>query len=302
MVLMTRSLFIRNALAAVAVATIAGAQRPVCATINAQPDFGYDGIECINCEINGHNQPWIVFHAEPLIRNIRAGGPAEGRLREGDTLSEIDGIAITKRAAAEWYARVPAGDTVEFTVKRAGGAIKVPIVAGKKCVINQSFSGGGLPHFLWNFRMANGTWTMSTGKRVQFGPTANWFKFSKLDSMVRWTTAFPAARKAGWLGIGIVRRYVIIDSIKVPEEFERPFPEVPEVAVVAPTGPAAIAGIEPGDTLIAVDGMSLLTVAGSERFRRPPIGASLLLTLRRAGTQRDVRVVASPLPSGPPAP
>jgi S1-C subfamily serine protease len=300
---MTLSFSFRLALAGLVIATAADAQRAVqCAAVNAQPDFGYDGIECVNCEINGMNQPWIVFHAEPRIRNVRAGGPADGRLREGDTLAEIDGIAITRRAAAEWYARVPAGDTVVLTVKRDGGPVKVPIVTGRKCVINQSFSAGDMPRFQWNLKSANGTWTMSTGKKLRFAPNAgNWFKFSKLDSTIRWTTAFPAARKAGWLGIGIVRRYVIIDSIKVPEEFERPFPQVPEVAVVAPAGPAAIAGIEPGDTLLAVDGMSLLSPAGAERFRHPPVGASLLLTLRRGGSQRDIRVVASALPAGPPA-
>lgn len=301
---MPNSLSIRVALLSVAVAAIAGAQRPAaCAAINSQPDFGYDGIECINCEINGRNQPWIVFHTEPLIRSVRANGPADGRLREGDTLSEIDGIAITKRAAAEWYSRVPAGDTVVFTVKREGGAIKVPIVTGKKCVINQSFFGGGFPLIQWNLRDGNLRWTFSTGKHMQLAPNiGNWLKLTKLDSSMRWMTAFPAGRKTGWLGIGIVRRYVIIDSIKVPEEFERPFPEVPEVAAIAPSGPAAIAGIEPGDSLIAIDGMSLLSAAGAERFRRPPIGASLLLTLRRGGTQRDIRIVASALPAGPPAP
>ena len=66
------------------------------------------------------------------------------------------------------------------------------------------------------------------------------------------------------------------------------YTEYPRIAGVAPSGPADRAGIRRGDVLMDVDGISLLTDEGAQRFSLLRAGDTVRLTLSRATKTFDV--------------
>ena len=62
----------------------------------AKGSLGYSGLEC-NCDFTylkedmGEGQFSYHFRAEPVILGAKAGGPADGKLRDGDVVTAIDG-------------------------------------------------------------------------------------------------------------------------------------------------------------------------------------------------------------------
>jgi len=268
-------------------ASAAGAQLSTLCPKNQQPDYGYDGIECYNCEVSGRGQPWIVFHREPRIRNIRHAGPADGKLREGDTLVSIDGLAITTRAAAERYASAKAGDTVQFVVRRSDGTATVSIVAGAKCAPGTPLS------FSWtlsrdSFRLKPMAFTSPLRQRMGYAWT--------LHPGVTRSFQDSLGSGPGWIGIGLVRVLASPDDLRAANINESLFRESPEIVAIAPNSPAEAAGLLPGDTLVAVNGAALTSAQGARLFLRTPAGAPLEITIRRKGETKRVTVT----PRSPP--
>jgi S1-C subfamily serine protease len=236
-------------------------------------DYGYAAIECVNCEINSRAAVWMIFHAPARLRDIRADGPAFGKLAEGDTLVAIDGLDVTVRAGSERYSTALPGDQVQFTVRRNGSPVTVPIVAGFKCMPG----------------------TLSSSYRGIRGSVV-------YRALGRSTRAADSAtsQSRGWVGVGITTT-VPPDSIALPSMRSRPFSEPPRVAAVAPGSPAAIAGIQAGDRLLAIDGASLLSFAGADRFRNPVVGVPMKVLLIRDGEEHTVTVVPAKAPAEPPS-
>ena len=79
------------------------------------------------------------------------------------------------------------------------------------------------------------------------------------------------------------------------------FDQLPEIAAVAPGSPADSAGITAGDTLVAVDGISVLTPDGPRRFLNAPAGVALQVTVRRGAQTRTVTVMPQEPPNTPPS-
>lgn len=67
----------------------------------------------------------------------------------------------------------------------------------------------------------------------------------------------------------------------------------PVVTGVVENGPAAEAGILPGDTLLALDGVGLATEPGRRSMARLRAGIPVNLRIGRAGSRRDIRVIPS---------
>jgi membrane-associated protease RseP (regulator of RpoE activity) len=65
----------------------------------------------------------------------------------------------------------------------------------------------------------------------------------------------------------------------------------PVVTGVVENGPAAEAGILPGDTLLALDGVGLATEPGRRSMARLRAGIPVNLRVGRAGSRRDIRVI-----------
>ena len=66
--------------------------------------------------------------------------------------------------------------------------------------------------------------------------------------------------------------------------------DLPRVAAVRPGSAAAVSGIMVGDTIVAVDGMSILSANGARRFSTVRAGERVRFTLKRGGEERDVTV------------
>jgi len=72
---------------------------------------------------------------------------------------------------------------------------------------------------------------------------------------------------------------------------------VAETVVVG--GPADQAGLQPGDTLLAVDGKELGSEAGEQALTAFEPGSPVSLAVKRAGRRRTLRVTPEARPSGP---
>jgi C-terminal processing protease CtpA/Prc len=62
------------------------------------------------------------------------------------------------------------------------------------------------------------------------------------------------------------------------------------VGQVTPEGPAARAGLQVGDVLLKVDETAVTTPMEVFRLLRGPPGSTVVLTVRRAGSERSVSV------------
>lgn len=69
------------------------------------------------------------------------------------------------------------------------------------------------------------------------------------------------------------------------------YDEYPRIAAVVGGSAAERAGVRQGDILMSVDGLSILTDEGSERFAELRAGDSVHLTLDRSGKTMDVELV-----------
>jgi hypothetical protein len=109
----------------------------VCAAGEAPSgDLGYSGTECHGCTISGKHlpgEPDMEFASEPILMDIRRGGPAEGKLEEKDVLVAIDNQPITTRAAAVQLSWLKPGKPVRLTVRRQGVVTDVEITPTARC-------------------------------------------------------------------------------------------------------------------------------------------------------------------------
>jgi carboxyl-terminal processing protease len=75
-------------------------------------------------------------------------------------------------------------------------------------------------------------------------------------------------------------------------------PRVPlVVSAVAPGGPAEQAGMQPGDTIVALDGKSLAALTPDDLLRdlvAPPAGATVVYGVTRDGQRLDIPIVSGP--------
>ena len=78
------------------------------------------------------------------------------------------------------------------------------------------------------------------------------------------------------------------------------YAEAPRVAAVRPGGAAALGGVAAGDTIVAVEGMSILSTGGARRFSSVRAGDRVRLTLRRDGRELDATVVLPRAGEAPP--
>lgn len=92
------------------------------------------------------------------------------------------------------------------------------------------------------------------------------------------------AEPRGWFGLSLSCEECLVQRGAGQIAYSR----LPRVYTVESRSPAAIAGIRNGDTLVAVDGLSLLTPEGYARFAMARPGVPLRLTVRRSGEARDV--------------
>lgn len=231
------------------------------------------GISSIGCHCSVKDEPdgrrlWR-FKAEPVVRNLRENGPADGLLRSGDRVVAVDGHLITTEAAGDRWSGVRPGETVELRVRRGGEVETVEIVAGLRC--------REVPAAETRLRAKA---PVAATRTQHPGP-------------VRHGTRRPSILPRGSLGMGLTCSCTVKTG---PDGPRWSFREPPEVGALVVGGPAFHAGLREGDVLVALDGHELTSEAGGEAFSSLRPRQRVRVTFRREGEERTVELVAGDRP------
>jgi hypothetical protein len=254
------------AAAAPVAAQTRGAGAAGCPSGQFEGDLGLTGIECVRCVLQPRrpaDAPWIEFQTEPMLTGITRGGPADGKLEERDVLVAINGDLITTYAAAMRYSHLEPGKPVRLTVRRAGVLKDVEIVPNSKCA--QPLPS---PLVFTTPKTAPALFVRKTAKPV--------FTVSS----------------SGWLGVGV--RCVLCEVVRTDQMFT--FRSYLEIIDVQPNTPAMQAGLKAGDLLIAIDGLSLKSIEGTQRFRNVKPGERVTLSFVRDGEVKTVTLTVAARP------
>lgn len=96
---------------------------------------------------------------------------------------------------------------------------------------------------------------------------------------------------AGQATTGRIGVFLDADCPDVAGAVAAPCSEAPVVTGVVAGGPAAEAGIRPGDRLLSLDGVRLNTEAGRRSLARLRVGVPVRLTVSSSGEEREVRII-----------
>jgi S1-C subfamily serine protease len=222
-----------------------------CPAERREADLGFSGIDCVQCTLHmrGKRVGWMEFGAEPVIRHIRARGPGEGKLRDGDVVVAVNGHPITTEVGERLFADPEIGKPLRLTIRRGGREREVEIVPIVRC----------------------------TEEPEEAVDTAS---ISLLGAVER-----------GWLGFGVACSWCAFQTQPDGREVWE-FKDYPGAVAIDSMGPAARAGLRPGDTLLAIDGFGLLTSEGGRRLGAIRPGDVVRLTVQRNGTQRVIVLTA----------
>lgn len=261
--------------------------------------LGIRGMEC-KCSYTMNadtDERFWLFQSEPLITGIRRGGPADGKLRSGDSIVGIDGMLIMTRRAGVRFANLEPGEPVELTVRRRGRTITKTIIP-EEVPSEEGVTAFGLD--------LPGTETMRELSKA-------------IESLARlstdstgegqWKEALDALRPLeipgllreppppiGWLGLGLSFSGSIVSEPSSGEPARWSFDAPPKIHSIESDGPADRAGLKRGDVLTRIDGVRLDTRRGGNRFSSVEPGQAVTWTIRRNGVERTVAMVAEDRP------
>lgn len=268
-------------------------------------DFGIQGLSSRQMEfsvrdVDGVQVRRVSFGAEPTVTAVRAGGPADGRLRAGDVIVGIDGQLITTRAAGERWSAVEAGERVVLTVRRDGRETRVGLTTGQRCArvspappapaatAAVSPPGGARPAA----PPAPGSVARAAAAGSAVGRAVVAGRVAGATMAAPPAPPAPAALPDGWFGFGISCSDCLMWTGPGAEGPAFRFSVPPEVESVEPGTPAAAAGLEAGDLLLAIDGVALTSEAGGRAFARVEPGQSVRFRIRRDARALDLTMRA----------
>ena len=254
-------------------------------------EIGIASFECSNCAMftsrDDGRRSWS-FSAEPIVRTVEPGSPADGKIEDGDRLVAIDGHLITTGEGGDRLANLVPGETVSIVVRRGSREQTVAVVPRSECprsggaaaapAIAASPSPPGTKYVPRPDRMPAPAVppTPATGVSVGAVPRPT------LDLL-----------PSGWFGFGIQCtecRWSVDDEDGTSEwEFSTP----PEVSSIQAGSPAAAAGLQRGDVLLEIDGESLVTEEGGRRFGSVKPGQDVRWTYARDGETRTTTATAA---------
>ncbi len=289
--------------------------------------LGSIGIQEFSCDCTLNRKPGSVtwqFRAEPIVRRVAAGGPSDGKLRAGDVIVAVDGLLITTRAGGDRIANLEPGRPVTITIRRGGRESAYRIVPGERCDSEELAELAGemtAPPAIAQPAPAMPPTARAMGRvpppRTPAPameampaiappappPASAWFGFgischncsvtsSDRGQLEQKLTELRAARSRypdNSEQVGQLK--AMVDALRQSANGWR-FEEYPTIYSVDPGSPADRAGMRRGDVLTSIDGVSLLSREGGQRFASVEPGQAVTWTYRRGGTVRTVRVMA----------
>lgn len=112
-------------------------------------DLGISHLLCVggSCSVNLRTGRGFAhdFSTEPRIRGLERGGPAWGRLQDGDVLVAIDGVLITTREGGRRLANLTPGKPVTLRIRRGGKEMNVTVIPRLGCNMPMLAVLGGEP-------------------------------------------------------------------------------------------------------------------------------------------------------------
>src|SRR5918999_378345 len=116
-------------------------------------DIGITSLLCVSgsCAVNLRSGRGYTheFSTEPRIDGVDRGGPADGKLRDGDVIVAIDGVLITTREGGRRLANLKVGVPVTLRIRRAGREMDVTLVSKLGCNMPRLAVLGGKPAAPW---------------------------------------------------------------------------------------------------------------------------------------------------------
>lgn len=247
--------------------------------------LGYSGIECSSCSFtihaDGKGRQW-KFRAEPVIAGVKSGGPADGKLREGDVVVAIGGYLITTQEGGRLFGSATPGEPVVLRVRRDGREFQVEITPVAECAEI----------------LAPAAPAPVAQPAMPVPPTAPAPVMVAEPVIAVPAPPMPPMHLGGRLGMSIECSDC---SIKVPKDAKEgegapvwTFRTAPRIERVEVDGPAAKAGLRGGDELTHIDGVPLTSEDGGRRFGAVQPGDTVVLRYRRNAADADAVLVAAP--------
>ena len=224
------------------------------------------------------------FYEEPRVAEIDPNGPSMGRLKDGDVLVAIDDALITTGEAGRKIGALDPSRTVKLTVRRDGKTQNVKVRPRSRCPDEQLAS---------RYRSQMRTPRPPRAPRAPRAPQTP--QVMPVPEGAPAPQALVRARAAsGWFGIGIDCddcKWVMLDKGRalVANEY-------PTIYNVDPGSPAARSGLQRGDKLTQINGVSLLTEEGGLLFGTVKPGQEVTWTFERVGETKNATVVAGARP------
>lgn len=226
-------------------------------------------------------RPWD-FRSGILVLEIEAGGPAAGKLEPGDTIMAVDGHDITTTSGARRLAEVRPGELVRLGVRRGGRRFDAEIRAALICPHD--------PRALGAYAVPVRVAAAGTPGAAPVSPGA-----PETPGHSGPIPITPDLRPPGRLGLALACR-----QCGWERDAGKSFPRwhsvtPPTVYSVEKEGPAARAGIRPGDVLLEVAGHRITSTEAGATLGAAAPGQPLRLALDRAGERYEttLRVGAS---------
>jgi len=228
-------------------------------------ELGIKGLACGPCTQTRRDGRWIWrFDAEPEVLEVEEDGPAAGLLRAGDQIVSVNGLLITSAEGGDRWSNVEPGETVTLGVRRDGRERTVTIQAQAQCQ-KRSFS---VPH--------------DADVAVQMIERGE-------HRLIKLIQILPE----GWFGFAFKCNCMAhVSETETTWEFE----DAPTIIAVAPDGPAAQAGLETGDRIVAVNGNPVTESEGARLLTSVTPGETVRLTIERDGDTLTVQVTAAERP------
>ncbi|MEX0890766.1 MAG: PDZ domain-containing protein [Gemmatimonadota bacterium] len=263
-------------------------------------DFGIQGLSARQMEfsvrqVDGVSARSVSFGSEPTVTAVRADGPAEGRLRPGDVIVAIDGRLITTRAAGERWSTVAAGERVVLTVRRSGREEAVRLTTGERCARPTPAPpapAAGSPPGTPRAAAPPAVGAVAAGRGASASPGVRFRPGAPLALAAPPPPPAPSVLPDGWFGFGISCSDCQLSTGPGGEGPAFRFSVPPEVQSVEPGTPAAAAGLQSGDLLLAIDGVALTSEAGGRAFARVEPGQNVRFRIRRDARALDVTMRA----------
>jgi hypothetical protein len=258
-------------------------------------EIGIASFECSNCTMyttrDDGRRSWR-FSAEPTVRTVKPGSPADGKIEDGDRLVAIDGHLITTAEGGDRLANLTPGETISIVVRSGSRERTVNLVPRSECprpggvAAAPAVAAAPMPMVPPPDRMPAPAIAAKPATGVSVGAVPR----ATLDLL-----------PTGWFGFGIqcTECRWSVDEEDGTSEWE--FSTPPEISSIQAGSPAAAAGLQRGDVLLEIDGESLVTEDGGRRFGSVQPGQDVRWTYRRDGETKTATATAAerPAPTAP---